>query len=783
MDVQIDLYSRLRSGFEDVYFRTRSVRRADGHELDIVDKTITSDQLFRAVAEASPNGVFLIDPSGRISFANRRLNDLLGIATDDAGEDRHWLDRFHPEDRDEVERTWRDGILHRHAWSYECRVVSAERNVKWIKVSGYPYYSDDGGLLGFCKGKEAVATRNEERWHRLVESKLFGVVITDEERVLDANQVYLDMIGYTPAELHAGKILRANLTPGEFKPLDDRGLEELRVTGSSMPYEKEYRRKDGTRVPVLLGSTTLTEEPLTWIGFVVDLTEHRRTQKALRESEEQLRALTKASPVFLFTMQPSGECTFASEYYYEFTGRPKGAAEGVGWLDAIESADRAKMSEAWEEARAAGKPLEGEYRLGRADGVYRWFKVRAIPVRDETGKIGAWYGGGIDIDDQKQVEEALREADRRKNEFVAMLAHELRNPLAPIVNSIASVEDLAIPDGRLSAARKVIERQVRYLTRIVDDLLDVTRVTTGKIQLRKEPVQLAGVIEQAIESARPMLEGRKHRIEVSLPDCAVAIDGDVVRLTQVLLNLIDNAAKYTPEGGTIELRLEQGDGDAVIRVRDNGIGIAPKLLPYIFDLFTQAERTPDRSSGGLGIGLTVVRSLVELHGGRVDAVSEGLGRGSEFIVRLPLTEAPAPGVEAQEGVRPDAAHLGQRILVVDDNTDHIESLCALLEMSGFEAASASDGQRALEVIKSFRPQIVLLDIGLPDLDGYTIAKRIRQMPGGREVVMIAVTGYNRTDDRKRAVDAGFNHHLVKPVDFDQLLSFLSENSSRKGVDQ
>jgi len=757
------------------------------------ENTIANNQLFRSVAEASPNGVFLTDPAGQILFANRRLLDLLGMAAGDIDEEQAWRERFHLEDRDRADRAWREGIENRRAWSYECRVAGAENDLKWIRVIGYPHYTDGGGLLGFCGsvediteriGNEATARKNEQRWRRLVDSKLFGVVITNEERVLDANQVYLDIIGYSAAELHAGKILRANLTPAEFKPLDVRGLQELFTTGSAMPYEKEYQRRDGTRVPVLIGSTTLTEEPLTWIGFVVDLTEQRRTQWALRENEEQFRALTKASPVFLFTMQPSGECTYASEYYYELTGRPAGAAEGVGWFEAINPADLTQLNEAWDEARATGTPMEVEYRLRRADGIYRWFKARAIPVRNETGAIAAWYGGSIDIHNQKEVEDALREADRRKDEFLAMLAHELRNPLAPIVNSIALVEDLAMPDARLTAARKVVERQVRNLTRIVDDLLDVTRITTGKIRLRKAPVPVTRATEEAVESVRPQIEARKHRIEISLPDSPLAIDGDAVRVMQILLNLLDNAAKYTPVGGTIAVRVEREDREVAIHVRDNGIGIAPELLPYVFDLFTQAERTPDRSSGGLGIGLTVVRKLVELHGGRVEAFSEGLGRGSEFVVKLPLTEdtdTQAASVEARNGGRPVAAHRGRRVLVVDDNIDHIESLCALLEMSGFEVASANDGRGAFEAIGSFRPQVMLLDIGLPDLDGYTIAKRIRQMPEGRDIVLIAVTGYNRTDDRERSVAAGFNHHLVKPVDFEQLVALLAEVAPEKSL--
>ena len=344
-----------------------------------------------------------------------------------------------------------------------------------------------------------------------------------------------------------------------------------------------------------------------------------------------------------------------------------------------------------------------------------------------------------DITDRKRLEEAanrhaeeLVEADRRKDEFLAMLGHELRNPLAPIRNALQLVRL-----GRLETrpevrdAHDIIERQVENLVRLVDDLLDVGRITSGKIQLQKERIDLAAVVARAVEGARPLIDARRHTLEVNLPEVPVPVEADPVRLAQVLWNLLNNAAKYTPDGGRITLTVERGD-EAVVRVRDTGMGIAPEMLPRVFDLFTQVERTLDRAEGGLGIGLTLVRRLTEMHGGTVAAPSEGQGQGSEFVVRLPVLpdEAPAagPGKPAAEERRVAPAS-GRRILVVDDNRDSAESLAMLLRLFGNDVRTAQDGRLALEVAAAYRPDVVLLDIGLPGLDGLEVCRRLRR---GRE---------------------------------------------------
>ena len=368
----------------------------------------------------------------------------------------------------------------------------------------------------------------------------------------------------------------------------------------------------------------------------------------------------------------------------------------------------------------------------------------------------------------------LEEADHRKDEFLAMLAHELRNPLAPLRNALHIVRQRG-PDRRAVTrhALDLMDRQVGHLVRLVDDLLDVSRITRGKVELRKEAIDLAEAATRAVESARPLIDARRHRLTYEGPPAPVRVEADPVRLTQVIGNLLTNAAKYTDEGGRITLTVGWEAGEAVVRVRDTGVGIAPEMLPRVFDLFTQVERTLDRAQGGLGIGLTLVRSLVELHGGSVQAFSGGVGAGSEFVVRLPArADAEDRGRETRPGVA--APVTPRRILVVDDNLDSAETLAQLLQLSGHQARTAHNGPGALAAAGAFRPEVVLLDIGLPGMDGYEVARRLRAGPGGEKMLLVAQTGYGQEEDRCRSRQAGFDAHLVKPVDPGALQALLAD---------
>ena len=368
---------------------------------------------------------------------------------------------------------------------------------------------------------------------------------------------------------------------------------------------------------------------------------------------------------------------------------------------------------------------------------------------------------------------ALKESDRKKDEFLAILAHELRNPLAPMRNALQILRAKGPIVPELQWAREMIDRQVNQMTLLVDDLLDVSRITRGRIELRKEHVELRAVVNDAVEASRPLMEKRRHTLSVEFPPEAIFVDADPTRLTQVLLNLLNNAAKYMDEGGRIWLRAKRESERVAISVKDTGIGIPPEMLPKIFEMFTQVDRSNERSQSGLGIGLTLVERLVALHGGKVEAVSAGSGKGSEFIVRLPVATQASRTKPPAVQEKPNVVTVERRILVVDDNYDSADSMAMFLRIMGHEVRTAHDGLAALEVAEEFQPQVILLDVGLPGLNGYKVAQRIRERRGA-DVVLIALTGWGQEEDRRRSKEAGLDYHLTKPIEFDHLTRLLAE---------
>jgi two-component system CheB/CheR fusion protein len=434
---------------------------------------------------------------------------------------------------------------------------------------------------------------------------------------------------------------------------------------------------------------------------------------------------------------------------------------------------------------ALGEELAMEtLKNGATDYVLKQRLERLVPSVRRALREAAERG------ERKRLEEALRqraeelaEAGRRKDAFLAMLSHELRNPLAPIRTALQILRLRNVADPLVRQARDIIDRQVQQMTRLVDDLLDLSRISRGKVSLRKERVPLRTVVDLAVETTRPLIDQRQHRLTVALPAEPLWLDADPVRLEQILTNLLTNAAKYTDPGGRIWLTAEAAPDATqpavLLRVRDTGIGITPELRPRIFDLYMQADQSLDRSQGGLGIGLTLVRLLVELHGGAIDVHSDGAGRGSEFTLRLPLDgrpeKVPAPPPAAASPPQP------HRVLVVDDNKDGAESLAMMLQLWGHEATVAHDGPGALQAAEAFRPDVIFLDIGLPGMDGYQVAKRLREQPTLQDTVLVALTGFNQEEDRRRSSEAGFNLHLVKPVDLDALQAILGNCPERRGA--
>jgi len=420
-------------------------------------------------------------------------------------------------------------------------------------------------------------------------------------------------------------------------------------------------------------------------------------------------------------------------------------------------------------------PLSGQKSILAAFGLSRAPSGRRFSPADFTIAEALAARAAIALENA-QLYKDLEQADRQKNEFLSMLAHELRNPLAPIRTGVDVLRLRGDDQPEVAWARDMIERQTTQLVRLVDDLLDVSRITGGKIRLELESVDVAGVVATAVETSRPLIDEAGHELTVSLPDETLWVNCDRVRLSQVLSNLLNNAAKYTRGGGSICLAVQREGSEAVFRVRDNGIGIPGEMLAKVFDLFTQVERSLDRSRGGLGVGLTLARRLIEMHGGRIDVASEGSGLGSEFTVRLPAVSSAAPREVATGGAPPaEQSPRGPlRILVVDDNVDAADSVAWLLRRQAHEVRTVHDGRSAIDMAKEFRPQVVVLDLGLPELDGYEVSRRLRSAPDTREALIVAVSGYGQDEDRRRSSEAGFDYHFIKPVDFQTLLGVLRE---------
>lgn len=395
------------------------------------------------------------------------------------------------------------------------------------------------------------------------------------------------------------------------------------------------------------------------------------------------------------------------------------------------------------------------------------------PIRDAGGAVIGASKVARDITPRKEAEAALREADRRKDEFLATLAHELRNPLAPIRNSLHILRLAGSLSPSADPVCEMMERQVNHMVRLVDDLMEVSRISRGKIELRRDQIELAAVIRSAVETSKPLIESAGHQLSVSLPKEPVFLDGDLVRLSQVFANLLNNAAKYTDGGGQIAIAARTEGSQVVVSVRDNGIGIAPEMLPRVFEMFTQIDRAAGRAQGGLGIGLSLVRALLEMHGGAIDARSNGPGQGSEFIVRLPLVTVSQHVDLALTERGPLAAVPARRVLVVDDNRDAADSLGMLLRCLGAHVQTVYDGRAALEMIEVFRPAVVFLDIGMPGMDGHEVARRIQQTTGAANITLIALTGLGQEEDRRRTRAAGFDHHLIKPTDLNALQALLA----------
>jgi PAS domain S-box-containing protein len=504
------------------------------------------------------------------------------------------------------------------------------------------------------------------------------------------------------------------------------------------------------------------------------LTERKQAEEVLRQSEERFRLLVEGVRDYgIFMLDPNGIITSWNAGAERIKGYSAGEIIGKHFSTFYSSEDLAaqKPERELQAALKFGRVEDEGWRV-RKDRSLFWANVVITALFDDDGTLRGFAKVTRDMSDRRKVTE-LQTADRQKNEFLAMLAHELRNPLAPISSAVQLLKLSPVKDPMVQETTDLMDRQLKHLVRLVDDLLDISRIINGKISLHKEPVELASAIASAIEEVQPLLDARGHELVLTAPTRPIVVTADAVRLSQVISNLLANAAKYTPEPSQILLTVELKSGEVLLRIKDSGIGIQPELLGDIFELFVQADNSFERRQGGLGIGLTLVKRIVELHNGHITVLSLGKNQGSEFTLRLPLSTERA--ANKQQPARPRGGAVGPRrkILIVDDNVDTAAITAKLLTIWGHDVQVVFEGNAAIEAVRSFRPDLLLLDIGLPGMSGYDVARQIRADPASKELLITALTGYGQAEDRRRSLEAGFNFHITKPLSSDLLAALVT----------
>jgi PAS domain S-box-containing protein len=746
-------------------------------------------KLFKEVFAHSAMGVIIADPEGRLFYANAAYSRFLGYREDELSTGRCTLSQLtHPEDLDLHRREYLRLVTGEiPAFSIEKRCLRKDGAPVWVRenasvrgdVAGHPLevieLVED---IDERKRVDEVARANEEKFRLVVESVPTALVMVDEHgRIVLINPQTEKLFGYSRDELLGKPVEMLVPAASRTQHVHDRKafLHDLRGRPMGAGRDLYGLRKDGGKVPVEIGlNPIVTGTGVLVLAAIVDISERKRAEARVRESEERFRTLADNIAQLAWIADKRGSIVWYNRRWLDYTGMTLAEAQGSGWQKVHHPDHLQRVMARRKHSVETGEIWEDTFPLRGKDGQYRWFLSRAIPIRNTEGQVQRWFGTNTDITEERLAQEALEQADRRKDEFLAILAHELRNPMAAISAATRLLSVPHLTEEHAALAKESLERRVQQLARLVDDLLDVSRIARGKILLHRENLDLAIAVERAVEATRPFFEDRKQtlKLEVRSP---LLVSGDVVRLEQVATNLLVNAAKYTENGGEIVLTAIEEEGSAVLRVKDNGIGMPADLLPKVFDLFGQAESSLHRSQGGLGVGLSIVKKLVEMHGGTVSAHSEGPGKGSEFVVRLALIEAKTvPDTREQEPHKPR----NLRILIAEDHRDTALMSAATLEIEGHSADIAYDGTSAVRMALELRPDVILLDIGLPGLNGFEVAEQLRRN-GLTNTIIIAVTGYGQERDREQARRSGIDQHLLKPVDYDRLKSLLNQVAEAK----
>jgi PAS domain S-box-containing protein len=725
------------------------------------------------VAESAEIGVWSCDLPFAELIWNAACKAHFGLPADATVRIEDFYDQMHADDVAQTRRAIDDSIESGRPYDVEYRTRQQDGSYKWIRAVGRTDYDDAGRPRRFEGITVDVSTAKnaEERFRELADAMPQIVWSVDAQGTVDyLNRRWYELTGKTQAD---------RVTTDVLHP-DDRAAAQAafaRSLQSGEPYEQEHRlclpAFDEPRwflaraLPVRDDAGRITR----WYATSTDIHEHKLAEAALLDSRDRLRAALDASTTGTFRWDIESNALDWDENLDRLFGLAPGATARSlpEFVRMVHPDDRQRVIAACARCATDNVDFVEEFRVVWPDGTVRWLF--------DQGRVFVTKGGGrymtgacVDITDRRNKEDALRAADRQKDEFLGMLAHEIRNPLAPILYSASALER-RIDDPESRKLLDVISRQGRRMVRIVDDLLDVSRVTQGKIGLQRERISVAALLSQCVDATRSRFEARGHVVRLHAVDPSLAVVGDTVRLSQVLENLLINAAKYTPDGGQIDVSARAEAANVAILVKDTGIGIAPDMLRRVFELFAQADTSLDRAEGGLGIGLTLAERLTNMHGGTLEAQSAGPGQGSTFVIRLPHAAAPiedeAPSPASTRPFRP------LRVLIVDDNRDSAEMLQTLMEMSGHTAHLAHDGVSAVPAALDTRPDVILMDIGLPGKDGYQVVKELRALPETAAARIVATTGYGRDEDRSRCLAAGFDAHLTKPISASALAEVLS----------
>jgi PAS domain S-box-containing protein len=752
-------------------------------------------EVFRVTLRSIGDAVITTDTAGRITYSNEVAEALTGWSHEEALHQP--LERVfrivNEVTRQSVEnpalRALRQGVV--VGLANHTILIKKDGAECPIDDSAAPIRNEEGHVSGCVLiFRDVTAQRLAERdkANQLLTARLLASIVESSNdaiisKSLDGiiqtwNAAAEHLFGFT-AEQAVGQHISIVIPPERLAE-EDQIIVSLRAGKRIEHYETERVRNDGQRITVSLTISPIRDDSGNVVGaskIARDITAQKRA-----ESDRQMFVtLVENSTDFISICDLDGVPFFINRAGLEMVGLESiDEAKAIRVQDFFFPEDQPKiMNEFFPEVlEKSNGEIEIRFRHFKT-GEARWMAYKVLTLTDAANKPIALATVSQDFTERKRLEDNLRRlavdlshADRRKNEFLATLAHELRNPLAPMSNMLEVVKRADGNNEVLKRAHETLERQLAQMVRLVDDLLDLNRITHDRLELRRSEVELSSVVQQAVEVARPLVDTAGHHLTVDLPDEPIYLYADRARLAQLFGNLLNNSCKYTRPEGRVSLSAERAGDEVVVTVKDNGAGIPPDKLESIFDMFMQVDSTSDRSQGGLGIGLTLVKRLTEMHGGSIEARSAGEGQGSEFIVRLPVLSRAADAAEAGPDVE-SGSQPQRRVLIVDDNRDSADSLAMLMEITGNKTYRAHDGVEAVAAIEKHRPEVVLLDIGLPGLDGHEVCRRVREQPWGKEIVMIALTGWGQDDDRRKSEEAGFNGHLVKPVDYDQLLELLA----------